>query len=160
MTLAASAGWTEAPGGTSYRFVVGVGETVYDGALVGALPATGSSGIVSNFGDLTDEVFVGVARVTADTADTQNATDEFVTGDTVGSVSVTVDMSGPVFKGVAVVGTGTFTDQLELVYATSEHEFTVVGGQTPVGFVLRHVSGTTCDIQLFSAEGSRTFEGR
>ena len=81
---------------------------------------------------------------------------ENLTGNTAGDYSV-VAKAGIIISSVLVTGTSAITDVMKLVYATDGQTLTLTRPTTglPIGFIRKWVSGTTCDVQLFSLESIR-----
>lgn len=123
-------------------------EKIYNGALV---LLDQDSGYLRNVDDLsgTNDLFVGIAI----------PRDESVTGDTSASpvVECPVDESGLTLEGVAVTGAAAVTDNGAPVYATDENTFTLTATSNigSIGSVKRWITGTTCDVQLFTANQYR-----
>lgn len=66
-----------------------------------------------------------------------------------------IRVDGPIIEGIAVTGVTADTDVGRTVYCTSDDigsDATITGTSSaiPVGKIVRHVSGTTCDVMLFS----------
>lgn len=118
-------------------------EKIFHGALV---LLDQDSGRLRNLDDLsgTNDVFLGIAIPRT----------ESVTGDTAALpiVECPVDESGLIHKNVAVTGASAISDQGAAVYATDENTFTLTPTTNigSIGWVKRHVSGTTCDVQTFT----------
>lgn len=166
MALTAAARYKIAEGQRTARFVVKPGETIYHGALVGLQVGGADDGEVVNWTDAVTAatiVFLGVAMVHGQEADASNAnSQESVTGNTAGTVSVEVDISGVILQDVAITGHANVTDVGDLVYASDENTFTTTAtaGSTPVGVAGKNTGTNRGDLLLFSYLQARAFEGR
>ncbi len=167
MALSARANYVEGPDGKTVSIPVEAGTVIYDGALVGIEIGGSTDGRAQIWADATTAttiMFLGIARVTDQIGTPYGSTDgtDSVTGTTAGDIEVRVDISGVALKGIAVLNTTALTHVGNLVYATDDNTFDVTapGGSTPIGWVIRWIVSTTCDVQLFSAGEARAFEGR
>ncbi len=161
MVLTARAVYTEEPGGRLEHYPVASGTRIYDGALVAVFDSGADIARCGNWTDPsgTNHHFLGIARVTAETG-VSVAGGESVVGDSAGTQLVTVDVSGVVLRGVTVTDS-TATRVGAVVYASDENTFAVVAtaGANPIGRIIRFITGTTCDIKLFSADQFRAYQG-
>lgn len=102
-----------------------------------------STGVAENADDQDDLLNYGIfsSETTGDQSNT--------TGD--GSIEWTI-RGGFVDKNVSVVGVSGRSDLNKLVYATDNQTLTLTrpASGTPIGIVHDHISGTTCDVYLFS----------
>lgn len=72
-------------------------------------------------------------------------------GDVAGSVSA-IARGGIVLEKVSVIGVSAVTDRLKLVYATDGQTLTLTPAVNAeaVGYIDKWISGTVCDVYLFS----------
>jgi len=159
MALTARANYRSQPGGKLASIPVAPAVIIYDGALVQLINGGTNDGRATNWEDAltgtSNEFFLGIAQVT-DQIGATVAGGESLTGDTAGSIEVSVDISGVRLKGVSVVGASA-VNVGNLVYSADENTFsmTATPGANPIGWLIRFVTGTTADVQLFSAEAYR-----
>ncbi len=148
MTLAARAGYSEAPGDKLIAVPITAAAVIYDGALV----AIAAAGALVNWTNATgeDHFFLGLARITEQTG-VSAAAGESKTGVTALTVEAAVDVSGVILKGISVTGASA-ANRGNLVYASDENTFTMTatGGADPVGWLSRFITGTTADVKLFT----------
>lgn len=120
-------------------FLVTSGVKIYQGALVALEFGTGT---IDNLNDEPGHVYIGRAQPSAAS----------VTGDG-SSVTCPVLLDGAqLLPSATVTGASAATDNLEPVYATDEDTLTLsrpADDAAVVGVVLRHVSGTSCDVLMF-----------
>ena len=120
-------------------FVVENAEVIYKHAFV----ATDAGGYLDSMDDVAGTRFVGLAL-------------EKKTGDTSAAppVECRVECGGVLLHDVSVTGASAVTDNNSLVFASDDATLTLTTATNAkaVGYVDRWVSGTTCDVQLFSAE--------
>lgn len=147
----------EKPGQKIISVPITVAEVIFDGALV-AIAAGG--GLQNWAGDAVTSgntsFFLGVARITEQTG-VSAATGEAKTGTTALDVEAAVDISGLILEQVSVAGASD-ANVGNLVYATDENTLTMTAtpGGAAIGWLTKFFTGTTANVQLFSAEGYRT----
>lgn len=151
MALTARSTHAEQQGGKQIAVPITAATRIYDGALV-AIAAAGAlenwSGDTATSGNTS--FFLGVARITEQTG-VSAAAGESKVGTTALDVEAAVDISGIILKGVTVAGSSA-SQVGNRVYASDENTFTVTAtpGAAAIGWVSRFVTGTTCDVHLFT----------
>lgn len=117
----------------------------YQGSLVGIDISTG---LAVKWADTANFRFLGVSKTK-------------VLGDTTAAnpPELRIDGQGIILDSVAVVGVTAITDQGELVYATDDNTFTLTptSNVNAIGWIVRRISGTSCDVQLFTPNQYRAF---
>ncbi len=129
-----------APRTTNKRsFVVENAEVIYKHAFV----CIDAGGYLDSMDDVAGSRFVGLAL-------------EKKTGDTSAAppVECRVECGGVLLHDVTVATASAVTDNNSPVYASDDATLTLAAATNaqPVGYVDRWISGTTCDVQLYSAE--------
>lgn len=166
MALTESASYSEAPGKLA-AVPIAIGETIFDGALVGMDNSGGANtGRAINWRRIIatgvdPHIFLGVARVSEVTG-IPAATGEAKTGTTAGDEEVFVDISGVVLRRITVAATtiGLLGSLGAQVFANDENTFTVLepvpGLRDAVGWITRiTVVDDDVDVQLFTPDEFR-----
>ena len=68
-------------------------------------------------------------------------------------VEASIHTGGGIIQSVSVATSASVADHLRLVYMTDDDTFTLArpaAAAIPVGFIVRWITGTTCDVQIFS----------
>lgn len=125
-------------------YIVQNGETIYHGALVGVETVGVTTGRLVNWNSSSGDLrFKGIAIPNAAS----------VVG-TSGTVRCPVNEGGPVLESVAVTGATAQQNVGDSVYASDENTFTrtATANVGAIGEITRYISGTTCDVQLYTPQ--------
>jgi len=127
---------TYRPRGTS-SYIVANGVTLYAGALVG----TDVNGYLNKWDNVATTRFAGICQQT-------------VTGNTSANppVEARVNEQGLILKNVNVAASSIATVNSPVFCTTDNTADLVLSGATSkaIGFIIRHISGTTNDVQLYT----------
>lgn len=116
---------------------------IFAGSFIGFDKAAGRA---TKWADTANFVWLGVAVRGA-------------TGNAAGTVNAEVNESGLLLEKYPVTGVAGATDVGKLVYAADDNtlQLTATLNVDAIGFIKRFISGTNCDVQLFTPEEYRAF---